>query len=133
MRVAAILLLAFTLAMVAVHLTSGELLRRIWAKRAPRWLSALNLFRFEGIYYVFLMGYVASQRSRFLLAPLVVMALLHIGAWMVAERRRAWLVNAGGEAARARILAGVQAFDLAETAVLVYIAWVLARAIFAHS
>lgn len=131
MTLAAILLLSLTLAMVAVHLTSGRLLRRIWAQQAPRWLSALAIFRFEGIYYVLLMGYVAWQRSRFLLAPLVVMALLHVGAWMVAERRRAWLVNAGGEAARARILTGVQAFDLAETVVLLYIAWVLARAIFA--
>ena len=75
------------------------------------------------------MGYVAWQRSRFLLAPLLVMAVLHIGGWMVAERRRAWLVNAGGEAARSRILAGVQIFDLAETVVLLYIAWVLARAV----
>lgn len=131
MTLAAILLFAFTLGMVVVHITSAELLRRIWTKRAPRWLSALNLFRFEGIYYVLLMGYVAWQRSRFLLAPLVVMAVLHIGAWMVAERRRAWLVTAGGEVARARILAAVQAFDLAETVVLLYIAWVLARAIFA--
>lgn len=129
MTLAAILLLALTLAMVAVHLTSGQLLRRIWAKQAPRWLSALNIFRFEGSYYVLLMGYVAWQRSRFLLAPLLVMAVLHIGGWMVAERRRAWLVNAGGEAARSRILAGVQIFDLAETVVLLYIAWVLARAV----
>ena len=50
MTLAAILLLALTLAMVAVHLTSGQLLRRIWAKQAPRWLSALNIFRFEGSY-----------------------------------------------------------------------------------
>jgi hypothetical protein len=117
--------------MVAVHLTSGQLLRRIWAKQAPRWLSAINIFRFEGFYYALLMAYVAWQRSRFLLAPLVLMALLHIGGWMVAERRRAWLVNAGGEAGRARVLIAVQTFDLAETVVLVYIAWVLARAVFA--
>jgi hypothetical protein len=37
-------------------------------------------------------------------------------------------VESGGEAARARILKGVQIFDLGETVVLVYVAWVLARA-----
>ena len=133
MTLAALLLLVLTLAMVAVHLTSGRLLRRIWARQAPRWLSALNIFRFEGVYYILLMGYVAWQRSRFLLAPLLIMALLHIAGWMMAERRRAWLLNTAGESTRARILTGVQAFDLAETVVLVYIAWVLARAILAHS
>lgn len=133
MTLAALLLLVLTLAMVAVHLTSGRLLRRIWARQAPRWLSALNIFRFEGVYYVLLMGYVVWQRGRFLLTPLLIMAVLHIGGWMMAERRRVWLLNSSGEAARARILTGVQAFDLAETVILLYIAWVLARAIFVHS
>lgn len=123
------LLLLFTLAMVAVHLTSGRLLRRVWAGRAPRWLSALNIFRFEGIYYLALMAYVVWQHSRFLLFPLLIMAALHLAGWVVAERRRGWLVNAGGEAARARILTRIQAFDLAETVVLAYIAWMLARAL----
>jgi hypothetical protein len=57
------------------------------------------------------------------------MAALHVAGWVVAERRRGWLVNTGGAAARARILTGVQAFDLAETVVLLYIAWVLAAAL----
>ncbi|HEV2117157.1 MAG TPA: hypothetical protein VGR48_14090 [Terriglobales bacterium] len=132
MKLATALLLAFTLAMVAVHLTSGRLLRRAWEGEAPRRLSVLNIFRFEGIYYLALMAYVGWQRSRFLLIPLVVMAALHVVAWAVAERRREWLVDAGGAAARARILAGVQAFDLAETVVLIYVAWVLGRALLRH-
>ena len=133
MKLVTVLLLLFTLAMVAVHLTSGQLLRRAWSGGAPRWLSVLSIFRFEAIYYLGLMGYVAWQRSRFLLAPLVVMAVLHVAGWALAEARPGWLVNAGGQAGRARILAGVQAFDLAETVVLVYIAWVLAEAIISHS
>ena len=130
MRLATALLLAFTLAMVAVHLTSGRLLRRVWEGKASRWLSVLNIFRFEGIYYVALMAYVGWQRSRFLLLPLVVMAALHVAGWALAARRREWLADGGGEAARARIVTGVQAFDLAETVVLIYIAWVLGRALF---
>lgn len=106
MKLATALLLAFTLAMVAVHLTSTRLLRRAWGERPPRWLSVLNIFRFEGIYYLALMAYVAWRGSRFLLAPLVAMAMLHVVGWAVAERRGGWLVNAGGEAARARILTG---------------------------
>ena len=133
MKLVTALLLLFTLAMVAVHLTSGQLLRRAWSGRVPRWLSVLSIFRFEAIYYLGLMGYVAWQRSRFLLAPLVVMAVLHVAGWALAEARPGWLVNAGGQAGRTRILAGVQAFDLAETVVLVYIAWVLAEAIISHS
>ncbi len=133
MKLATTLLLAFTLAMVAVHLTSGRLLRRAWRDSAPGWLSVLNIFRFEGTYYLALMTYVAWQDGRFLLAPLVVMAALHVAGWAVAEKRRGWLVNPGGEAARARILAGVQVFDLAETVVLAYIAWVLLRAMLSHS
>ena len=132
MKPASALLLAFTAAMILVHLTSTRLLRRAWADQAPGWLSVLNIFRFEGAYYVALMAYVVWQRGRFLLVPLVVMAALHVTAWMLAERRREWLANAGGEAARARILAGVQAFDLAETVLLVYIAWVLAQAIYSR-
>src|SRR5579864_6250828 len=128
MRLASALLLAFTSVMILVHLTSTRLLRRAWAGEAPGWLSALNIFRFEAIYYSALMAYVVLQRGRFLLVPLVVMAALHVAGWAVAERRREWLAGAGGGAARTRILAGVQAFDLVETIVLVYIAWVLARA-----
>jgi hypothetical protein len=132
MKLATALLLLFTLAMVTVHLTSTRLLRRAWSGRAPRWLSVLSIFRFEAIYYLGLMGYVAWQRSRFLLPPLVAMAVLHVAGWALAEARPGWLVNAGGEATRTRILTGVQAFDLAETVVLVYIAWVLSAAIFGH-
>lgn len=129
---AAALLLVFTLGMVIVHLTSTRLLRRAWSERAPAWLSVLNIFRFEGIYYLALMAYVAWQRSRFLLAPLVTMAALHVAAWAVAERKRGWLVNTAGEARRARILAGVQIFDLGETVVLVYIACVLVRRVLGY-
>ena len=129
MRLASALLLVFTAAMILVHLTSARLLHRAWAGEAPGWLSVLNIFRFEGIYYLALMTYVAWQRGRFLLMPLLVMAVLHVAGWAVAEQRREWLAGAGGGTARTRILAGVQAFDLAETVVLVYIAWVLARAI----
>ncbi|HLK34156.1 MAG TPA: hypothetical protein VKT29_13765 [Terriglobales bacterium] len=68
----------------------------------------------------------AWQRGRFLLIPLVVMAVLHLAGWAVAESRKGWLINSG-EAARGRILAGVQVFDLAENIVLVYISWVLLR------
>ncbi len=133
MKPATALLLAFTLAMITVHLTSGRLLRRAWGERPPRWLSALNIFRFEGTYYLALMAYVVWQGSRFLLAPLIIMAVLHVAGWAVAEKRRGWLINPSGEAARTRILAGVQAFDLAETVVLAYIAWVLLRALLSRS
>lgn len=132
MKLATALLLLFTLAMVMVHLTSGRLLRRAWSGMAPRWLSVLSIFRFEAMYYVGLMAYVAWQRSRFLLAPLVGMAVLHLAGWALAEARPGWLAKAGGATARTRILTGVQAFDLAETVVLVYIAWVLAQAIISH-
>ncbi len=132
MRFTSVLLLAFTAAMVLVHLTSGRLLRRAWTQEAPGWLSVLNIFRFEGVYYLALMAYVVWQRGRFLLIPLVVMAVLHVTGWAMAERRREWLTDAGGATARARILLGVQVFDLAETVVLAYIAWVLARAIFSR-
>ncbi len=133
MKLATALLLAFTLAMVAVHLTSTRLLRRAWGERPPRWLSVLHIFRFEGTYYLALMAYVAWQGSRFLLAPLIIMAVLHVAGWAVAETRRGWLVNPSGEAVRARILAGVQVFDLAETVVLAYISWVLLWAMLSRS
>ena len=132
MRLVSALLLAFTAAMILVHLISTRLLRRAWASEAPDWLSVLNIFRFEGTYYLALMAYVVWQRGRFLLVPLVVMAVLHVAGWAMAERRREWLANAGVATARGRILVGVQAFDLAETVVLAYIAWVLARAIFSR-
>src|SRR5579864_4008010 len=115
MKLATVLLLLFTLAMIAVHLTSGRLLRRIWAGHASPWLTAVNIFRFEGVYYLALMAYVAWQHSLFLLAPLLGMAVLHVAGWVLAERRHDWLASGGGVAARDRILIGVQAFDLAET------------------
>ena len=127
-----LLLLLFTLAMIAVHLISGRLLRRIWAGHAPTWLSVVNIFRFEGVYYLALMAYVAWQHSLFLLAPLIAMAVLHVAGWVLAEQRHGSWVTGGGVAARDRILIGVQAFDLAETVVLVYIAWVLARGMVGH-
>lgn len=127
MRLASALLLLFTAGMVLVHLTSTRLLRRAWGERPPGWLSVLNIFRFEGIYYLALMAYVAWQRDRFLVAPLVIMAVLHVAGWAMAERRPGWLVNSGGEGARARILNGVQVFDWAETVLLVYVGWVLLR------
>jgi hypothetical protein len=127
MKVAAGLLLAFTAAMVVLHLSSGRLLRRAWGENPPRWLSVLNIFRFEGIYYLALMACVAWKRGRFLLAPLIILAVLHVGGWALAEQRREWLAGAQGEAVRARIVAGVQVFDFAEALVLIYIGWVLAR------
>lgn len=132
MRLASALLLVFTAGMVLVHLTSTHLLRRAWGERPPGWLSVLNIFRFEGIYYLALMAYVAWQRGRFLLAPLVIMAVLHVAGWAMAERRPGWLVNSGRGAARARILTSVQIFDLAETVLLVYVGWVLARVVAAY-
>lgn len=130
MRLASALLLVFTAAMILVHLTSTHLLRRAWGEETPGWLSVLNIFRFEGIYYLALMAYVAWQSGRFLLVPLVVMAALHLAGCAIAEQRREWLAGAGGGTGRARILVAVQAFDLAETVVLVYIGWVLAQTLF---
>ncbi len=132
MRFTSALLLGFTAAMILVHLTSTRLLRRAWAEKSRAWLSVLNIFRFEGIYYLALMVYVVWQRGRVLLVPRIAMAVLHVTGWAVAERRREWLTDARGQAAGARILAGVQAFDLAETVVLAYIAWVLGQAIFSR-
>jgi hypothetical protein len=48
MRFTSTLLLAFTAAMILVHLTSGRLLRRAWRAEAPGWLSVLNISALKG-------------------------------------------------------------------------------------
>ncbi len=125
-----ILLLAFTLAMIAVHLATMALVRRMIAAAHPRWLTPANLVRFEGVYYLALAAFVLWYPDRRLLWPLLVMGTLHVGGWALAEIRPQVLSpsNAGGDFDR--ILCGFQVFDWLEALVLLWIVWALVRPAF---
>jgi len=129
----AAILLLWTLAMLGLHLASRWILRRALGADQPRpaWLTARNVVRFEGLYYVALVAFWWSNRADFPLFPLVVLAAIHLGGWAFAEARRTRLAAASfglGPAAAARlerVLLGIQIFDLAEAAILAYIGWKL--------
>ncbi len=130
MNAFSILLLAFTLAMILVHLATTPLVRHMLAAAHPRWLTLANLVRFEGVYYLVLAAFVLCYPDRRLLWPLLVMGSLHVGGWAVAELRPQLLspANAGGDFDR--ILRAFQVFDWLEALVLVWIAWALLRPAF---
>ncbi len=125
MPVFAITVFVFTLAMLAVHLATMSLARRMTAPGAPRWLSLANLIRFEGLYYVVLAAFVLAYPDRRLLWPLAAMGTLHLGVWAVAELRPGWLKLAAAGEYTERIMRGIQLFDWIEALVLGWIAWTL--------
>lgn len=109
MRIYTILLLAYTAAMLALHLVTTLALRRV---------SARTLLRFEAIYYAALLGYVAAG-GRALLWPAVILGAIHLAGWVISETRPAYVHHV----ASARVATAVQIFDWAEAVVLIYIGW----------
>ncbi len=121
------LLIVFTAAMFALHLTSGRLLRRALAgNRSSSGLTVVNIVRFEAVYYAVLAVYVALRPSVTLLIPLIVLGVIHLLAWIVAEG-----AHNLASSLPARTIALVQGFDWGEALVLVWIGWRLSHAVLA--
>lgn len=124
----AVILLLWTIAMLAVHLKSRQLVERMWVPGQNRiaWLSVNSLVRFEGLYYIAAVLYAIVERRAALFAPIAVLAVIHFAVWAAVERRSNWPT---ATAERKQLLDRIQIFDWGESVVLVYIAWWLVEAI----
>ncbi len=112
MRLWAQVLLGLTLAMLALHLVTYFVLRHV---------SAKALVRAEAAYYLVLIAYVALARRGDLVLAAVVLGAIHWAAWIIAERRAAWVAEGIVQAPRALI--ALQVFDWAEAVALAFVAW----------
>lgn len=126
MKIAAGLLLFWTLAMLGIHLASRPVLRRALAMpgERPRWLSLRSVVRFEGVYWA---GAVAFSIWLCQLLPLWALATLgfiHVGGWLYGESRRwfAGRLTPLDPGLTNRVLWGVWVFDLVEAVALVVVA-----------
>lgn len=104
-------LVAITGAMFALHLGSKTLLKN--------GVRAVTLLRWEIAYYALLLAAVTLPVFRGLLVPAVVLAALHLAAWVYVERRR------DNRLPQPRVLRAVQIFDSAEALVLVWIVFAI--------
>lgn len=123
-----IFLLVWTFAMLAVHLGSRPILRKALSpgEGRPRWLRVVSIVRFEGAYYIVLLGYALLGPAQFLLAPVVVLGVIHMAGWFYVEARRSALAAfepARGTARVEQVLLAVQLFDFFEAVVLIYVGW----------
>ena len=126
MKIAAGLLLLWTLAMLGIHLASRPVLRRALAApgERPRWLSVRSVVRFEGVYWTALVAFSIWFWQLLPLWALSVLGVIHIGGWLYGESRR-WF------AARStpldpgrtdRVLWGLWVFHLVEAVALIVVA-----------
>lgn len=127
MSFGAVILLLWTIAMLAVHLSSRQLVERMWEPGQNRlaWLTVNSLVRFEGLYYIAAVIYAVMARRAALFVPIAVLAVIHFAVWAAVERRSDAPVAASE---RKRLLDRIQIFDWGESLALVYIAWWLVEA-----
>lgn len=130
MNLSAWILLVWTVAMLAVHLRSRQLIERMWrpGQRRLAWLTLNSLVRFEGLYYIAAVIYAVIERRAALFVPIAVLAVIHFVVWAAVERRADFPAAASE---RKQLLDRIQIFDWGESVALVYIAWWLAAALYA--
>jgi hypothetical protein len=105
------LLLSATAAMFLLHLATAPLLRR--------GVRGVTLLRFEIAYYVLLLAALAVPQFRRVMVPAIVLAALHLAAWIYSE------IHHEKGVPRPGVLRAVQIFDTGEAAVLAWIAFLL--------
>jgi hypothetical protein len=124
MRILALALVAYTVVMLVIHLSSWKLLQE-WAGAEDSWasrrFSAKVALRVEAVYWLLVLAMWPFWQSAGWKALVAVFAAIHFGAWAAGELRS---VRAGGMPAlptkARRFIVG---FDLVEAVALVAIAW----------
>ncbi|MFQ5777846.1 MAG: hypothetical protein ACE5IP_07550 [Terriglobia bacterium] len=139
------IVLALTLAMIAVHVGEwillGQLARAsqrklLQASPFTRVLGLMNFLRFEALYYVVLVAFWLTAESAIPGVAVFLLGVVHIGGWAALEARKSMPklealaliaihnpeAEAGGTRLR-RVLAGIGAFDAVEVLVLLYLAY----------
>ena len=104
-------LVAITGAMIALHLASTTLLKH--------GVKAVTLLRWEVAYYVLLLAAIELPPFRGLLLPGIVLAALHLAAWLYSEAHRDEGIPRSG------VLRAVTIFDSVEAIVLAWIVFTL--------
>lgn len=124
MKILASLVIAYTAVMLLIHLTSWELLRRwdapgnSWIKR---WFSAQTALRVEAVYWLLLLASWPFWPSAAWEVVVVAFAVIHIGAWLVGERRA--IRRGAAPASLAKAHRYIVGFDLVEAGALIAIVW----------
>lgn len=124
MKILAFVLIAYTAVMLLIHVTSWKLLEQwnapgdSWAKRR---FSAQTALRVEALYWLLVLASWPFWPSVGWKAVVVVFAVIHLGAWLEGELRRARVGGLSSPPVKAHRF--IVAFDLVEAGALVAIAW----------
>lgn len=126
MKVLAFVLIGYTAVMLLIHVSSWKLLKQ-WDGAGDSWVkrrfSAQVALRVEALYWLLVLASWPFWPSVGWKAVVVVFAVIHLFAWVVGELRA---VRTGGSPSLPRKTHRyIVGFDLAETGVLVAIAWLV--------
>lgn len=124
MKILAFVLIAYTLVMLLIHLTSWKLLQK-WNGPADSWInqrfSAQVALRVEALYWLLVLVSWPFWPSAAWKAVVVAFAVIHLGVWLEGELRRARVGALSSPPVAAHRF--IVAFDLVEAGALVAIAW----------
>ena len=127
MKILVFLLLAYTAAMLLIHVSTGKLLKE-WDGPAESWIKShfppQRALRVEALYWSLSLAIWPLWPSPAWKAVVVVFAVIHLGVWMASELHLIRLDDGDAPPARTRKTHRlIIAFDLVEAGALVAIAW----------
>lgn len=121
------LIVAFTLAMMAVHLNTGRLIKQWTGRRGswlPEWFTVTNLVRGEALYWALVLlsrPWKIAPPMKFVVA---IFATLHLAVWLLAEfRRMRGSSRLGAVTGSPRAVHAIAAFDFVEAIALLAVGW----------
>lgn len=125
MNILAPILIAYTAAMLAIHVSTAKILDA-WNGAADSWISRRfppqRALRTEALYWILVLaGWSLWSQAGWRIAILI-FAIIHIAIWAAGETRAIRLSTSGDSAAAHKERLAIIAFDLAEAVVLVAVA-----------
>lgn len=128
MKILALIIAAYTLPMLLIHVSTAAILKA-WNGDAGSWIKERfpprRALRVEALYWALCLGAWPLWRAAAWEMLVVLFAAIHLGIWLSGEFGKAQLSgNSGGNPVRARRLEqAIVTFDLIEAAMLVAVGW----------
>lgn len=124
MKVFAFVLIAYTVGMLLIHLTSRELLLQWEGPRdswVNRWFSPRVVLRIEALYWLLVLASWSIWPSAAWKTGVLIFASIHLGVWLAGELKA--LRSGLPSVPPPRTHRFIVAFDLVEAGALLAIAW----------
>lgn len=120
MKILAVVIIAYTVGMLVIHLSSWKLLEK-WQRSVGAWFSPGMVLRIEALYWLLVLASWPFWPSAGWKTLVVVFAAIHLGFWMAGELRAMRL--GALTAPPAKVNRYIVAFDLVEAVALIAIGW----------